>query len=259
MTSKSPRRRRRSSASQIARQRAGVGRDEDAPAAEHGIAAEARSRADESEVVGCVPRRGDRSEGTDLAVVAELDVDVASTRRQPGAGKRSSRARDGLGVIAVVVGQDDAAEAAPLARAPPRWRSMCSSSSGPGSTTQAGSRPDHPGVRPGQGQRRGVRRPHQQDVVAREAARRGTPRRPAPRRTAAGPFTEDGGLSMGATLADAPSGTAARSYLPRLVSRPRREAPLDELRPGTARARAARARSARRSSGSCRSGADPPS
>ena len=117
-------------------------------------------------MVGGVTRRGDGSKGPEARALAQHDVGVA-----PPGGERSGEAlaqrRDPLGVIDVIVGQRDAPE--PATRVDRLEQALeVLGSAGPGSTTQAGSSPDHPGVGARQRERSRVLGTQPQDVIAGE-------------------------------------------------------------------------------------------
>ena len=123
----------------IARERALVGGHEHAALAEHGVTGEAHPVRDESEVVGSVAGRVDGLEGPEAGAPAKLDVG----RRPAGRQRRweaLAQRRRGLAMVDVVVGERDPPETA-ARRQRGEQRVMCSASAGPGSTTQAGSRP----------------------------------------------------------------------------------------------------------------------
>ena len=97
---------------EVGGQRAGVGRDEHASLAEHGVAGQSHVADHEREVIRRVARGRDRVERADAAPVGQQHVDVAASRRQRRAREPLAHRRHRLGVVGVVVGQRDPAEPA---------------------------------------------------------------------------------------------------------------------------------------------------
>ena len=127
---------------EVGDQRSRIGRDEHASLAEHRVARERRRRrGHERQVIRRVTGRGHDLERPERIAFAEHDVHLAAGPRQLRAGVASAHGRDGLGVIGVVVGERDAAQAASpleLGQTEPR---RARPAAGPGSTSQAGARP----------------------------------------------------------------------------------------------------------------------
>ena len=157
---------------QVAGHRAAVGTDEHAAVTQHRVAREARARSHEREVVGGVPRRGDGLERAEARALAEQHIHRPASRRQRR-GMALQQPTRRFAVVVMIVRQHHAAEpAAAVDRGAQPGQMLLLQR--PRIDYPRGLAPDHPGVRPRQRQRPGVRRAHEQDVVVRQQVGFGT-------------------------------------------------------------------------------------
>ena len=152
----------RASACEVAAQRPGVGRDEDAALAEDRVAGEAHRAGDEREMVGRMSRRGDHLERPELVAVGEPHARaarVAATRApsRPPARARPRRGRHGRASAR--------SRRAPASAHLGLDRLQVCVDRGPGIDDPARIAPDDPGVRPAQRERPWVVGAHESDIV----------------------------------------------------------------------------------------------
>ena len=114
--------------------------DEHAAPAEHRVAGEGGAAGDEREVVVGVARDRERAQRPERVAVGEHDVARVARRGDRRPAEPLAQGGDPLGVVLVVVRERDPAGAAARGTSA-ATASRCASSAGPGSMTQAGSRP----------------------------------------------------------------------------------------------------------------------
>ncbi len=151
---------------EIRRERSRIGRDEDAPLAEHGITGE-RDRAEQvGEVIGRVARRREHLQGPDAVAIADRPPTLAACGDDEGAREALQHRGDSLIVVRMIVRQGDPTQSAAA-------RDLSGEALGVGGEQRTridqprGVTPRDPAVRAGQRERSGIVGPNADGVDSR--------------------------------------------------------------------------------------------